>query len=73
MLIACWPFLLNQLAPGVLTRDGFSLQLTEVVEGLNAELEEVEAQGNDIACLNQIWGTYSKKAAAAAAAAAASS
>ena len=72
-MIACWPFLLNQLAPGVLTRDGFSLQLTEVVEGLNAELEEVEAQGNDIACLNQIWGTYSQKAAAAAAAAAASS
>ncbi len=42
-----------------LTFCGF--QLTEIVENINGEFDEIEAQTGDIVCVHELWSRYMKK------------
>ena len=36
-------------------------QLTDIVENINGEFDEIEAQTGDIVCVHELWSRYMKK------------
>ena len=36
-------------------------QLTDTIESINDELDEIETQTSDIICVQQLWARYNKK------------
>jgi hypothetical protein len=35
--------------------------LTDIVENINGEFDEIEAQTGDIVCVHELWSRYMKK------------